>query len=221
MAVARVTLGGVLVGAQRWSIGLSVLADGPAPDAAAASAFANTVFDDFVSTAWNPSTSGSMKINGMVGAAGNLDSCRVYYYPTGATAATIVGASTRASNAGLNSITAPPQCAVVVSLLTGLAGRANRGRIYVPGLAISLGTTTGQLTSGTPAPLAQSIANFITLLRTRQLTTGSNSVPIVAGATGGGYPITTVRVDSVVDTQRRRRDKVTPAITANASVIVP
>lgn len=216
----RATFGGVLAGAQRWSIGISFTTT-PAPggvDSVGMTALANNLFTAFNTNAWSTTASGSAQLKSIASSSANLDKVRTYYYPGSATVAAVVGESTQTSIPGTGGRTQPAQSAIVCSLLTGLAGRSNRGRVYLPN-----GTTptdaNGTFSTSLAAPIAQSLANFLSAIRTASAF-GGTIVPIVDSSTGADYPITVVRCDNVTDTQRRRRDKITPTVTAAVSLIV-
>ena len=96
----------------------------------------------------------------------------------------------------------PNQCATVVSLRTGVSGRANRGRSYLPGVGPGSLTTSGTIDGGTAAAIALGIADFFTDMGTD----GHNPV-VYSRSQRAAIAVTSVVVDEVVDTQRRRRDK--------------
>lgn len=131
----------------------------------------------------------------------------LYYYTGGSTAAL------QAQNAGINtagtsgSNALPNQCALVVTLQTGVPGRTKRGRSYLPTLAVNAITANGQLTSPTCTLIANAFAAFLEGIKTA--TNGAQ--PVVASARSSAKTnITSVRVDSLIDTQRRRRNKSLP-----------
>jgi hypothetical protein len=132
----------------------------------------------------------------------------LYYYNGGSTAAL------QAQNSGINTpgtsaaAQLPDQCALVVSLLTGIPGRTKRGRLYLPPMSAGLMNGNGQLSSATCTTVAAAMAAFFNGIRT----SANGAQPVVASATAGTKtPLTSVRVDSIVDTQRRRRNKIIPA----------
>lgn len=220
MVVARFTIGGQLIANQRWSIGFSIVQSGAVqtPTAVEMGTFAQQVYADWISAAWSTTTSGAQALAAIAGSASTVDQCRAYFYG-GQQTAIVVGSSSGAAVPGTTTRTQPGQVAIVASLLTGLAGRANRGRVYLPNGTVSTGAD-GNLATATLQGIANSIANFLSLVRTRSLG-GSTVIPVVAGATTiGGPAITTVRVDSVADTQRRRRDQIAPTVTRTASLVV-
>jgi hypothetical protein len=106
----------------------------------------------------------------------------------------------------------PPQAAMVVSLETGLAGRKNRGRVYTPGQPQLI--ANGQLLGANVDHLATNVRLF--LHDCNSATVGPLSFNACIG-TGDAPVITQVKVDSVVDTQRRRRDK---AVASHSSIVV-
>lgn len=214
----KVTVGGVLMENQRWSCGFAFTVDGPTatPTGAQMTAFANQMYTDWLSAAWNTTASGAFAIKGLVGNIGNVDQVRAYWRDPATGRAQVVGASTGASQAGTNQRLVPPQNAMVVSLLTDLAGRHNRGRIYLPW---AQSTLNGRIGGGIASGVATSIANFISLARTRQVA-GYTLFPVVDSSTVPQPQITAVRSDNVVDTQRRRRDKVTATETATVTLVV-
>jgi hypothetical protein len=112
-----------------------------------------------------------------------------------------------------NSGVLPPQCAVVVSLLTAGFGRAFRGRVYVPTNGILMDATNLQLSAAQTTAEATAFGNYLSAM----LLTSFTPV-LVSRSRGASSPITHLRVDSVVDTQRRRRDKFVAAHAGTALV---
>ena len=95
----------------------------------------------------------------------------------------------------------PPQLAVVCSLRTDLATRAGRGRMFWPGPA------SDALTDGTLG--ATPIAAFVTAGSALFSAMGASSlIPVLYSRTTTLVQvITSFDIGSVLDTQRRRRDK--------------
>lgn len=115
-------------------------------------------------------------------------------------------ASTLSPVQGAGTQVQPNQCAVVVSLLTGQAGRSRRGRIYVPWLASGL--TAGRLVAAQVTAAADRAA--VLAVEARDWGFGGPTLSgelVVASATYGyNTPVTQIRVGNVMDTQQRRRD---------------
>lgn len=101
--------------------------------------------------------------------------------------------------------TTPQRAAIVTGLRTALPTRAGRGRLFWPGPAGSILTSSGQL----PAADASSISALLaSLLGTMSATT---SPVIYHRATRTTTPVTSVTVGVVLGTQRRRTNKVASA----------
>lgn len=102
------------------------------------------------------------------------------------------------------SVPTPPQNAICVSMLTGLAGARNRGRFYLPPPVSSAVTTTGRLGTTQQTALVDGLGVAFSGLATAGFT------PIVRSSVGGGAEtvVTSVRVGNVIDTQRRRRNAI-------------
>lgn len=100
----------------------------------------------------------------------------------------------------------PPQCAIVVTLRSALAGRSDTGRFYLPGPAATNITTAGRIDTTTTAALSARVeANFL-------VGNGAalGSEVIVYSRTHRSHvSVSVIDVGDVVDTQRRRRDKLT------------
>lgn len=111
------------------------------------------------------------------------------------------------SHAGTASAaTLPPQCAVVLTLRTSLATRSGRGRMYLPywGEAIDTTTRLGNATAINAA--VDALALWINNLTASTPTTTGVVVSQTHGTTA---TITSIDADNVIDTQRRRRNKLT------------
>lgn len=217
MAIGRLVVGGLIQGVQGWSYGIT-LDIGNSGTGADAQAFAVQAYTDFLTSAWNTTSPGAVALKSLMTSGDQVTGVRFYDYPALGSPARVVGASTAGSQAGTGSNYQAPQVAVVASLLTGLAGRSNRGRIYIPYTGGQVNATLRLST--TPSAIATTVANWLSLLRTRTYA-GSPVTPIVASATGSRPQIQTVRVDNVLDTQRRRRDKILSTNTGSAALIVP
>lgn len=213
-----VVYGTLASGVQGWSIGINLLGPSGYPVGdPAINAAAQQLYADFLSAGWSTATSGAVALAGLAGTEAKVDGVRLYGYSGNFTVAAVVGQSTGASVPGTGATVMPPQTALVCTLRTGLAGRARQGRIYLPHQVG--GMTTGGQTSRNVGQVATSVANVLSLWRTRTYN-GSNLVPIVAGATAGQLEVTAVTVDNVLDTQRRRRDKVKATTTGRAALVV-
>lgn len=201
MPYIKVVVDGTLAqGAERWSAGwVYGLGPGDAPSPGVMGAFASAALELFRSaTGWAAS------VKGAISSAGTVTRVRAYYYPDPGLPATVVGQSTGASVNGVSTPTLPPQCSLVVTLQTGLAGRTRRGRFYWP--LCGGGITSGQRTA--LASQAQIDAFRDMLLAIESICPGSTPELAVASESAGSVTtVTSIALDDVVDTQRRRRDK--------------
>jgi len=104
----------------------------------------------------------------------------------------------------------PFQCATVVSLLTASATRHGRGRFYLPPLAVSV-IDQGRVSAASLAVLDTAWTAFFASLNTDNIT------PVVRNRTGHvSTTVTSARIGDVIDTQRRRRNKLTETYTVVA-----
>jgi hypothetical protein len=142
-------------------------------------------------------------------------SVRLYLYK-GGSQASLIAERTDLNVAGTGSSgPLPLQCAIVASLETGVPGRSNRGRSYLPTPSLQVMGANSQVTSTVCTVLANAYAAMLTGIK--QSSNGAN--PVVASATKGAMtPLSNVRVDSAVDTQRRRRNKVVPAASVSKAI---
>jgi hypothetical protein len=113
--------------------------------------------------------------------------------------ATLGGAGT-AATAGL-----PAQCSPCISLTTATAGSRARGRMFLPPLAAAALSSVGRISS-TPRGL------ILGVLDTFFGAMSANAADCVVVSSVGGvyttYPVNTIRLGDVIDTQRRRRNTI-------------
>lgn len=197
------TMGGSLPGGEVWQCGLhaAVLPGG------ATQQHADEVAADLptkTKTVWNTSSFAIARVNGW-----SLRQWRVYYYPAGANKATIVSAGSSAPLNGAQTQSMPNQTAIVASLRSANPSRTGRSRIYIPALSGAL--ENGQFATAVTTDIANGAAALCEAL---------DSIawvgPVLCGTSGS--PVTSVQVDSVLDTQRRRRNKLVPTSVGIKSV---
>lgn len=98
-------------------------------------------------------------------------------------------------------VNCPPQCSVAVSWQTALPQRSGRGRMYLP-VFVAAALTGGLLSTASQNIVKYAAGNMLASLE------GAGLVPSIYGRTAKTMtPITGGTVGNVVDTQRRRRDK--------------
>lgn len=167
-----------------------------APTTAAAATAAATA----VATALGVTSTGTTPW-GLISSGEHYDEVRCYSYPAGGPTATYVG-SAPASHTGGGSGSAPNQVALCVTTLTGLSGRRNRGRIYLP--CTAPGTlTSGQRSSTNTDSVVTWLVDFFHAVNSG---IGQPCV-VLSQVAGSANNITAVRVDSKLDVQRRRANR--------------
>lgn len=141
---------------------------------------------------------------------------------TGADGYLYTGGSTKAAYqahedlniAGTGAPSLPNQCAAVVTLLTGLPGRSQRGRMYLPLTATTGDTSRSFQMSNTRT---QGVSQQAGALLNAGLVHGMTPA-VVSPTKSAMVLIRTVRADSKIDTQRRRAEQVS-AVSSITTVI--
>jgi hypothetical protein len=111
---------------------------------------------------------------------------------------------------GSGSQALPPQCALVVTLLTGAPGRSARGRLFLGGLSTFL-TPEGRVLPGSQQTIVDAMASFYVQLRNDPNAPDVMRPVVVSPTTTSARKITRVNVGNVVDTMRSRRGKLVEA----------
>ena len=96
--------------------------------------------------------------------------------------------------------TLPPQVALAVTLRTGLATRAGRGRFYLPPFAVTQ-MLNGRLPSATQTDVLDQVNQFFD-----SFIANSHTPVIYHRSAASTTSVTRIAVGDVYDTQRRRRD---------------
>lgn len=107
----------------------------------------------------------------------------------------------------------PPQCSPCVSFTTSTAGSRARGRMYLPAPDVSTMTTSGRLSSAFRTDVVAGLDAYFATMAANAATC------VVVSAVGGvytTYPVNTIRLGDVVDTQRRRRNSIAEVYTTAA-----
>lgn len=105
----------------------------------------------------------------------------------------------------------PPQTAFVISLRTGRPGRSYKGRMYFPLTGMSVASNTGRLNPVSIGPLLTGAKDMIKATLAQADTVagpGSDFKTVVySSKLDLVTPVTTIAIGDVVDSQRRRRDR--------------
>jgi len=118
---------------------------------------------------------------------------------TGKQISRLIGAVTHPGT--IATATLPPQCSVAVSWMSNTATRAGRGRMYLPVYAAAT-LNSGRLSAATVTATVAAVKAMTDVL------VGAALTPVLYGRTSKATtPIAQFNVGDVVDTQRRRRDK--------------
>jgi hypothetical protein len=202
--------GGSLPGGERWSCGFTMAALPVVqpfdPTPAQLTTFAGHAASDWADFF------GTTGVLTSLSSGVTLGPVKAYYYPSGSSSATKQGQGTTAAT-GQGGVVLPNQCALVASLRSDFAGRSARGRIYLPLLAIGPAVSGAVLNQ-----IAGAVATLIGALNTDASTDFGNATGVCVGVAGS--EITHVIIDNIIDTQRRRRDKLVPSVIETASVPV-
>lgn len=122
--------------------------------------------------------------------------------------------------AGTGTVLMPPQCALVFSLRTNTPGASGRGRIYWPAPGAAL-ISTGRIAQATVAAHNTNMKTYLLAQRdalaTAFPTIGFN-VAVRSRLTKTTPHVVRLQAGDVVDTQRRRRDKL---VENYSSVAIP
>lgn len=98
----------------------------------------------------------------------------------------------------------PPQCSAVVSLLTPLAGASHRGRYYLPSPVSDAILASGRFQGGN----LDDVLAALVLAHTDEMADSlATEVVVYSRTLHSSTPVERLRIGDVVDTQRRRRDK--------------
>lgn len=198
----KLVIAGNVDGIQDWSVGVSVQCEA---DATAAQlntwlAAVSSALSTYWASANSPSSFNKTTFN--------ITALKAFAYneigsPSVSSAELILGTVLHGTGTGSQ----PTQCSIVHTHLTGFTGRHNTGRVYWPATA-TITFTANSMSSAITLALATGWAAFLHALSALIINGTTTTAAIVpsSGASESHF-ITTVAVGSIVDTQRRRRDK--------------
>lgn len=161
---------------------------------------------DAVATAWNqhfPTAFGSKSVKELYRTDQTFTTVRAYRLANyGNDPALQVAEAPLTQAAGSASVMSlPAECAICVSLLTGVPGRSYRGRMYFPATTYGVLENNGTLTT----PARQAFSGFTAALF-GDVNNGQRFVSVISRTKSLATHVTAVSVGSHVDTQSRRQN---------------
>jgi hypothetical protein len=203
--VVHVVFGGALPGGEVWESGFWTMGNVPTSNATATELAALWI----AQLKATDGSGGFYQSRIIAGATTSLNYVNVYCYVTGGSTADFIGNATTAAVVGTGTNACANQNALVVTLRTAHAGRRFRGRMYLPATGVTTSTATGQLPDAAILPVATGWGVCFSDWNA----SGDNGTICVVSRVGAGTAtaVTEVTVDSIVDTQRRRRNKLIAA----------
>lgn len=209
----RLTAGGDIATAQSWSTGCAVTTTNNVISQEQLQALLGAWRAAWES-AWQASTTDNrLSVNNQSDT--RLFRYRAYLYPANGGQAVLQAAEDRTPLPGTSTATLPAQTAIVATLLSGLPGRSYRGRMYLPCTGATL-QVNHQLQATRAQGIATSVAGILSAVNAFA-SGGPFGVAAVAGLQGR-IPVSSVRVDTEPDIQRRRADKLLPVGFGTANV---
>jgi len=205
----RLVASGTLSGTQTWSIGGSFLVANP-----------HTQSELF---AWLGTIDGYMKtfLQTSQIQLSSWDGTTVYNRLAAYEYNAVGGATSQAQLfssgvTGTGATTGPRQLAIVFSIRSGIGGRNKRGRFYLPATCKTIYSTNGQVAGADCTTLANAWKTFVNAANLTHIATDPVQYGIASRASGFTVVAQDVKVDSKIDTQRRRTDKILSAASAIA-----
>jgi hypothetical protein len=199
MTIYLFRFGGSLPGGEVWQTGVHMQNNAPiAPTAADAVPILQT----FVDHLWNSNPLIGNPALGPFFTAGVTLTQGTVYVLNQSTGRVQDRADTSFALAGAAAGSMLPQgCAEVVSFRSGASGVRNRGRSYMPPVAVAHVTTAGRLTTTVTGAFSQAWGGAVLGAQADEFTA------IIWSTQFGARVIDHIDCGDVVDSQRRRRDK--------------
>src|SRR6185369_2452215 len=175
--------------------------------------FTQGILDLFNSVWWNPGTN-SWK--SMCSGGTGLSRCDSFLYTDGTL--TLESNKTQTTVAGTGTAWQPAYVALVATLRTGGFGRRRRGRLYLPLTGSNLKSTVPGL--GQSQVSQAQVNNLASCLSAASVigTDWAFTSEVMSEVGSMANPITSIRVDSLPDTQRGRQSKAIASQTLTAVV---
>lgn len=215
LSYTRVILNGTLPGNEKWSIGVAFLWV-PFSGMGLSAAMLDSLTNRLVSNI--PTASIDIRLRTLLSSGGRITGWRAETREEDESLTAVAERQYPAAIVGTGAPNKTNQDSVVCSLRTTTPGARGRGRIYWPALNATLDAASGKLT--TPAPV-DIVTGFKSLFMAIQaevlaeaLANGFGDVPELAVRSVTSHQchgVNQLQVGDVVDTQRRRRDRLVEA----------
>jgi hypothetical protein len=212
----KLVAGGTLESVQSWSTSFYVKV-GTAADAAASQAITDTLVGQLATffPAW---------VNGIKGqwqADTTWNSLKGYYRVPNSAVVNHVSVPAVAAISGANVNYMPPLLATVCSLRSTTPGRSGRGRMFIPFTGGPTGADS-QVTAAMTGNVGLSTKTMFDSINAAAPAAGGYASFVVGVASfhvGAFYPVRSLVVDSILDVQRRRQDRLISAHTDTRALV--
>jgi hypothetical protein len=205
----RLVASGTLSGTQSWSIGSSFLVTGVHTNSALFT-WLGTI-DGYMKTFFQTTQIQLSSWDGTT--VYNRLACYEYQAVGGASSQAQLFS---AGVTGTGATSGPRQLCTVFSIRSGIGGRNKRGRFYLPATCKTIYSTNGQIAGADVTSLANAWKTFVNAANLTHIGTDPVIYGIASRASGFTVVAQDVKVDTKIDTQRRRTDKILAAGSAIA-----
>lgn len=203
MAFIKVVIRGTLPGSEVWSCGLAFVSDG-LTSAPISQTDMNELATDISAIDVPPSLRALMSTSAAVIGA------RVEQRSAGGQLISVGEGARSTPLVGTGQATKPAQCAMVISLRTPVPGRSGRGRVYWPAIGAAMVPTSLRMTMQTVEESIDAFRTYTRAMRTAIDTTlgsGNSVLAVRSERQQVEHWVSVIEGGDVIDTQRRRRDK--------------
>lgn len=203
MAYMKVIIRGTLPGSEVWSCGLAFVSDGMT-SAPISQTDMNALATAISAIDVPPS------LRTMMSTSAAVIGARVEHRSSGGTLISVGEGARSTPLIGAGQATKPAQCSFVVSLRTPVPGRSGRGRVYWPALGAPMVPTSLRMTMLSVEETIDGFRTYTRAMRTAIDTTlgsGNSVLAVRSERQQTEHWVSVIEGGDVIDTQRRRRDK--------------
>lgn len=213
----RVAVGGSMA-QDVWSniITLQDVDGASSPTGSAMNTFAGDVLDAYNTEIWDA-------LSAMIAPYCKLVTATAYAYLGGVLVAQGQASQTPAQGQNASTMQSAPYQSVCVTLQTTESGRSGRGRMYLPLCGPSATSSTGQLSSTQTDSIADAAGALSKALEQVDSPVGEAAglyYSVLSTKTAALNKIQTVKVDSILDTQRGRENRFTAISSSTAAASI-